>query len=96
MPIFLLIIGVIFLVAAVRGNQKDLLDLIRDDFSGQNNFFLWVLAIVIIVALGNFKAIKPISDAFLGLVILVIIVANYKNGKDIFSSFMTQIKNGTS
>lgn len=96
MPIFLLIVGVIFLVAAIRGNQNDLMDLLKSDFGGSNNFLLWVMAIVVIVGLGNFRAIRPVSDAFLGLVILVIVVANYKNGKDIFSSFLSQVKNGTS
>ena len=96
MPFFLLILGVIFLVTAVRGNQNDLIDLIKSDFSGQNNFFLWVLAIIIIVAVGQFKVIRPISDAFLGMIILVIILANYKNGKDIFSSFISQVKSGMS
>ena len=96
MPLFLIIVGVVFLVAAVRGNQNDLIDLLKDDFSGQNNFILWVLAIIVIVALGNIKAIKPVSDAFLALVILVIIVANYKRGGDLFSSFLAQIKAGTS
>jgi hypothetical protein len=95
MPFFLLGIGMIFLVAAIRGNQADLINLLKDDFSGANNFFIWVLAIVVIVALGNIKAIRPISDAFLGLVILVIIVANYRNQGDIFNSFIAQIKAGT-
>lgn len=96
MPIFLLVVAVIFLVSAVKGSQCELIDLLKSDFSGQNNFILWVLAIVVIVGLGSIKAVKPLSDAFLGLVILVMIVANYKNGHDIVSSFVQQVKNGTS
>lgn len=95
MPFFILIVGAIFLVAAIRGNQDELLKLIRNDFSGQNNFIYWVMAIVFISLLGNIKAIKPVSDAFLFLVILVIIVASYKKG-DLISSFINQVKNGTS
>lgn len=95
MPFFLLIIGAIFLVAAVRGNQDDLIKLIKDDFSGSNNFIYWVMAIVIISMLGYIKSLKPVSDAFLGLIILVIIVASYKKG-DLISSFFNQVKNGTS
>lgn len=94
MPFFLLIIGIIFLVAVIRGNQNDLLNLVKSDFGGSNNFLLWVMAIVIIVALGSFKTIRPVSDAFLGLIILVIIVANYKRG-DLFSNFLSQVKRGT-
>lgn len=96
MPLFLLIIGVLFLVAAIRGNQNELIELLKDDFSGKDNFILWVMAIIIIVALGNIKTIKPVSDAFLGLVILVIIVANYRRGGDLFSSFINQVRAGTS
>ena len=95
MPFFLLIVGSIFLVAAVRGNQDDLIKLIKDDFSGNNNFIYWVMAIVFISMLGNIKVLKPVSDAFLALVILVIIVASYKKG-DLINSFLTQVKNGTS
>ena len=94
MPIFLLLIGIIFLVASIRGNQNELIDLLREDFSGKNNFILWVLALVIIVAFGNFKQLRPISDGFLGLVILVIIISNYKKG-NLFNSFLRQIKDGT-
>lgn len=95
MPFFLLIVGAIFLVAAVRGNQEDLLSLVKDDFSGSNNFIYWVMSIVFIAMVGYVKALRPVSDAFLALVILVIIVANYKRG-DLISSFFTQVKNGTS
>lgn len=89
-------IAVIFLVAAIRGNQNDLIELLKQDFSGQNNFILWVLAIIVIVGLGTFKPIRPVSDAFLGLVILVIIIANYKGSGDIFTSFINQVRSGTS
>lgn len=73
-----------------------MITLLKQDFSGQNNFILWVLAIVVIVGLGSIKAVRPISDAFLGLIILVIILATYKGGKDIMASFLAQVKAGTS
>lgn len=96
MPFFLLAIGFIALVAAIRGNQDDLLTVIKSDLTGPNNFFLWIAAVVLIVALGQIKSLRGISDAFLGLVILVIIVANNKNGKNILESFVSQVKRGTS
>lgn len=95
MPYFLLIAGIIFLVTGIRGNQNDLITLLKSDFSGANNFIYWVMAIVVIVMIGYIKVIRPVSDAFLGLVILVIIVANYKRGGDIFSSFINQVRAGT-
>ena len=87
-----LIIGLIVLVAAIRGKQTDLWNLIRSDFTGSNNFFYWVLAVILLVALGTFKPIRPITDAFLGLIILVILIGN----KDLVGSFTQQVKAGTS
>jgi len=96
MPFFLLIIGLIVIVAGIRSAQSgtDLIGLVKSDFSGSNNFFLWVLAIILVVAVGQVKAIRPISDAFLGLLILVIIIANYKHGGDLLNSFVSQVKAG--
>ena len=87
-----LIIGLIVLVAAIRGKQTDLWNLVRSDFTGSNNFFYWVLAVILLVALGTFKPIRPITDAFLGLIILVILIGN----KDLVGSFTQQVKAGTS
>lgn len=95
MPFALLFFGIIFLVAAYKGNHKELFDLLKDDFSGQDNFFLWVMAIIFLIALGNVKQLKPITDAFLVLVVLAIVLSNSKRG-DIFSSFIKQVKSGTS
>jgi hypothetical protein len=90
-----LTIGLILLIAAIRGKHKDLFELAKSDFTGANNFFIWVLAIVILAALGTFRPIRPVTDAFLGLVILVIIIAPYRNGRDLVSEFQAQLRNGT-
>lgn len=94
MPFALLIFGVIFIVAAVRGTDQNLFGLLKDDFTGDKNFFIWVVAIVFIVAVGNVRALRPVSNAFLGLVILVIILQNGKRG--LFQNFIDQVKQGTS
>lgn len=94
MPFALLLFGVIFIVAAVKGNQAELFALLKDDFTGDKNFFYWVIAIVVIVAIGNVRTLRPVSNAFLGLVILVIILTNGRNG--LFENFISQVKAGTS
>lgn len=88
-------IGAIFLIAAWKKKHPELFSLIKDDFTGTGNFVYWVMAIVFLVALGTFKPIRPVTDAFLGLVILIIIIAPYRNGRDIFSELRAQIKEGT-
>lgn len=89
-------IGMLFGIAAYKKKHQELFDLLKDDFTGEGNFFYWVLAIIALVALGSFRPIKPVTDAFLGLVVLVIIIAPYRNGRDLFSELRSQVKEGTS
>lgn len=86
-----LIIGALMLVAAWKKKQGELWELLKDDFSGDGNFFVWMLAIIFLVVLGNIKAIKPVTDAFLLLVIVVIVLGS----KNLFGSFMAEIEKGT-
>jgi uncharacterized membrane protein YesL len=96
MPFALILIGLLLVIAATKGKDKtqELVDLFKDDFTGSGNFINWVMAIVFLVLLGNIRAIKPVSDAFLVLIILVMIVANGQKG--LFDNFMRQIREGTS
>ena len=95
MPFAILIAGIFFITAAIRGNQDALFALLKDDFSGSNNFIYWVMAFVFIVAIGAWKTIRPVSDAFLGLALLVLIISSRRNGKDLFTDFLQQVKIGT-
>lgn len=98
MPLALVLLGVLFLTAAVRGNKcngqqcSDLLfTTLKSDFTGPNNFIYWGLALFIIGAAGYYKPLKPLSNAFLALVILVLFISN----KGFFQKFMDQIKSTT-
>jgi hypothetical protein len=75
MPFALLIIGVVLLVSAVRDTQDDLFTLVKGDFSGQGNFIFWVISILIIGGIGYVPKLKPISDGFLVLVLLVLFLS---------------------
>lgn len=96
MPFALLIIGLLLIIAAVKGKDKtqELVSLFKDDFTGSDNFINWVMVVIFLVLIGNVKAIKPISDAFLVLIILVMVIANGQKG--LFDNFMRQVKEGTS
>jgi hypothetical protein len=91
-----ILVGALLLVAAWKKKHGELFDLLKDDFTGEGNFVYWVLAIIALIALGTFRPIRPITDGFLGLVVLVIIIAPYRNGRDLFSEFRSQVKEGTS
>lgn len=91
MPVFMIFVGLILLVAAIRGTQKDLFEVLRDDFTGSGNYFVWVVAVGVIVAFGYIEKLRPISNAFLTLVVVVIFLAN----KGLIPSFFAQVKEGT-
>jgi hypothetical protein len=81
----LLIIGITLLVAGVQNTQGDLFDLLKKDF-GQ--FLVWFVAIFLIGALGYIPKMKPLSTAFMGLVILVLFLSK---GKGFFSQFQSAV-----
>jgi hypothetical protein len=75
MPFALLIIGTVLVVAAVKNTQSDLVGLLKKDLSGPNNFIYWIVAILIIGAIGYIPKLKGLSTGFLGLVLLVLFLA---------------------
>lgn len=71
-----LLIGLVLVVAAVRNSQADLFKELAADVPA---FGVWAAAIIAIGAIGFVPGLKPISKGLLFLVILVILVNNYKN-----------------
>ena len=75
MPFILILAGSLLLIAAVRDKHNQLYDLLKIDFTGPNNFIYWTLAILIVGAIGYIDTLKPISDGFLILIILVLFLS---------------------
>ncbi len=96
MPFVLLIAGIVLLTVAVRNTQDEFFHLLQGDFIGSNNYIYWVLSILIIGAMGYVPKLKPVSDGFLILVILVLFLKK-DDGKTagVFDSFNKQIKEAT-
>lgn len=90
MPIALLIIGAIFIVAAIRGTQKELFAILKDDFGTSNNFLKWGLGIFFIGAMGYVKSLRPLSNAFFVLLFVAIFLTS---GRGFFDQFNNQIRN---
>jgi hypothetical protein len=98
MPFAMLIVGIILLVSAVRNTTDDLFALVKNDFTGPNNFIFWVVSILIIGAIGYIPKLKPISTGFLALVILVLFLSkgNPKNpGGGFFQQFTSALQGTT-
>lgn len=87
MPIAFIAAGALFLIAAVRGtitdtgNQQGLLTLLKSDFVStdlKGNFLVWLVTLWIIGALGYIPGFRPVANALLFLVILVLFLSNSK------------------
>jgi hypothetical protein len=74
MPYALLFIGAVMLVAGIRNSQGDLWTLIQGDFVG--GFLAWVAAIAIIGGLGYIPKLRPLSIAFMTLLLLVLVLSH--------------------
>jgi hypothetical protein len=92
MPFALILIGLILVITAIRGTSKQFFDSLKEDFTGPNNFVLWIMAIFGLGMLGYVKPLKPLSDSFLALVLIVMTINN-RNGLLGTQGFLYQIAN---
>lgn len=108
MAIVLIAVGLALLISAVRGTLTNsavpwspkgwqgpgLLTLFFDDFVGPGNMFVWILALGLVGAVGYAKPLRPVSDAFLVLIIVVLIIsAKSAAGVNFFSALTQQVLN---
>jgi hypothetical protein len=97
MPFVLIFFALVLLVTGFRGTTGQLFTLLEEDFVSSDGFLPWALAILGIGAIGYIPKIKHISDAFLGLVVLVMLLANrsfFGNLSTAFSSAGTSSASG--
>lgn len=80
MPFALLFIGILLVVVAVRNMQAPFLALLGGDFSGQGNFFYWIVALILVGVIGYLPKAKPVSDGLLVLILLALVLATGKPG----------------
>ncbi len=76
MPFALVIIGIIMIITGAKGTQDDLGNQLLKDFTGENNFMYWIVAIGGVGALGYIKPIQPFSRAFMALIIVAMVIRN--------------------
>ena len=77
MAFLFLTAGVFFLIAGVRGKSADALKLLKGDLvGGSDSYLVWLGAILLIGAVGYIDELKPLSNAFLALVVIVLLLSN--------------------
>jgi hypothetical protein len=93
MPFAFALIGVVFIIAGVRGTSDELLTLLHSDLIGPNNFVYWILAIGVLGSIGYIDTLRPLSRALLVLVLLVLVLTEGKKqgGGGLFAKFQSAI-----
>jgi len=77
MPILFIVLGIGLIVIILRGKAGDLVDVLKDDFTSSNNFVAWLMAFAFIGFIGSLsKDLRPITNAFSGLVVVVLLLSN--------------------
>lgn len=66
--------GIYLVFVGIQGNSKNLKDDVLADGHG---FLMWILAIVILRALYNVDALRPMVKPFIGLALLTFTLKNY-------------------
>lgn len=80
MPFILLFAGVLLLVVSIRNQQTPFVQLIKSDFTGPHNFLYWVVALVVIGAIGYIPKARPVANLLLVLIIIALILTRGKGG----------------
>jgi hypothetical protein len=93
MPFVLLIIGELLVVTGIQGTQSEFYSLLEGDFTGNNSFIYWLVAIALIGALGYVPGLKSFSNAFLLLVLVVLVL--HQNPSTLFSNLTGALKTST-
>lgn len=93
MPFAFFIVGLVLVTAGVRGTSQDLLTLLKGDLTGSDNFVYWIISILVIGSLGYIQDLRTFSRALLGLVLVVLIVSEGKQGSGgLFTEFQNSVK----
>lgn len=88
MPFAILLIGIILIVVAYNNSFGSLASQLESDIPG---YFKWAAAIAAILGLGYIPGLKTPSRYLLGLVLLVLVLAN---GNQIIQGFKTFLTSG--
>lgn len=90
MPIVILVIGIVLIAAGLNDKLGELKSLLKESFNPdtKDGFPVWAVSILIVGAIGYSKTFRPVSHAFLALVLVSIVLAN----KGFFDNFVSAIK----
>jgi hypothetical protein len=97
MPIVIIVIGIVLIFAAINNKLEQLSQLLQDEWSpsesGVVGFPVWLGAISVVAVIGYVKELKPISNAFMVLIFVVLFLVGGQGGsffKNLFAAFQNK------
>lgn len=93
MPFALLTIGLLLIVVGFQNTYKAFGTQLVSDFSGQNSFLLFMLAIMAVGAIGYVKTLETFSRTLLGLIVIALFIGAVNKG-GFFSNFQSGLATG--
>jgi hypothetical protein len=87
--------GLLLTVAGVRNTQGTLFALVKGDFTGNQSFIWWSVSIIGVGALGYYKETRALANSFLALILIVLILAQNKNGNNLFAEFRSALQSAS-
>jgi hypothetical protein len=95
MPYALVTIGLILIITGARDTYSRLGQQLQSDFSGNQNFVFWVVAIGSVGAVGYVQQLRTFATTFMALIIVALLLSEQKNGSTgFFGKFITDLKAG--
>ena len=98
MPFALLFVGMLLIITGFQDTYKQLGTQVQKDFTGNNNFIYWIIAIGIVGAIGYVKEFQTMSRAFIGLIIVAMFLSQKSGtaqGIQFFQNFTSGIQSGS-
>lgn len=86
----LIFIGLVLIVVGVRDQTEEFQTLLASDFLGDGRgapFVSWIVAVLVLAAIGSYKPLRGLSDGFLVLLAAVILLSN----RGFFVEFQKQV-----
>lgn len=91
MPFIMLLFGAVLAITAYRGTTEELFDLLKGDFTGDKNFFYWIVSIGVVGLIGYIPRMEAVSRLIFVLIFVVVFVSN----KGIFAKFTEALQSAS-
>jgi hypothetical protein len=76
MPFFFVTVGILLIITGAKDTYVALGKQVASDFTGDRNFFVWIMALGSIGAVGYVPKLRGFSHAFMALVLVAMVLTN--------------------